>query len=59
MKNHYETEDAEFLNETRLSDFFMSETRPRQDLTQNFVRDRDETESLGVFFYVTETRTNF
>ena len=45
--------------ETRLSDFFMSETRPRRDLTQNSGRDWDETESLGVFFYETETRTIF
>ena len=29
----------------------MSETRPRRDLTQISGQDRDETESLGVFFY--------
>ena len=51
--------DAEFLNETRLSDFSMSETRLRRDLTQNSRQDQDETESLGVFFYKTEMRTNF
>ena len=36
----------------------MSETRPRQELTQNSGRDRDKTESPGAFFYETETRTN-
>ena len=35
------------------------ETRPRRDLTKNFGQDQDETESLGVFFYETETRTYF
>ena len=65
MKIHYETEKKWMLlferdeTETRLSEFFMSETRPRRDLTKNSGRDRDETESLGVFFYETETRTNF
>ena len=58
LKIHYETETEKkgcwFFErdetEMRLSDFFMSETRARQDITQNSVRDRDETESLGVFF---------
>ena len=34
----------------------MSETRPRRDLTQNFGRDRDETESLGFFFFTRPRR---
>ena len=48
--------DADFFNKTRLSDFYMSETRPRRDLTQNsgrnqkswclFLRDRDENKLL-------------
>ena len=41
--------DADFVNETRPRRdclvFFMSETRPRRDLTQNFGRDRGETET--------------
>ena len=41
--------------ETRLSQNFSSETRPRRDQFQNFVRDRDETESLGTFSLETET----
>ena len=51
--------DVKFLNETRptrLSHISMNETRLRRDLTRNFGRDRDENESLGVFFYETETR---
>ena len=51
--------DTDFFNEMRLSDFYMSETRPRQDLTKKSGQERDETVSLGVFFYETETRTNF
>ena len=38
---------------------FMSETRLRQDLTQNSVRDRDKIKSLGFFLYDTKARTNF
>ena len=39
--------------------FFMYKTRLRLHLTQNFRRDRNETESLGVFFYETETIRKF
>ena len=47
-------------NETKtILHSFMSETRLRQDLTQNSVRDRDKIKSLGVFLYDTKTRTNF
>ena len=38
--------DANFLYDTRLSHSFIYETRPRQDLTQNFRQDQDETRVL-------------
>ena len=46
-----------YTNETRLSKKISSETRPRRDKFQNFVLDRDETESLGTFSLETETET--
>ena len=53
IKNQRETETEKewTLNfyETRLSHKFLSETRPRQDLTRNVGRHQDETKSLGVF----------
>ena len=52
--NKIEANETE--TETRLSEKFSSETRPRRDNLQNFVRDRDETESLGTFSLETETR---
>ena len=42
----------------RLSENFSYETRPRQDNLKNFVRDWDETESLGTFSLETETLAN-
>ena len=46
-----------FFNETRPTRDCLIFIYPRQDLTQNSGRDRDETKSLGVFFYETETQT--
>ena len=52
MKIYHETE-------TKKKWMLIFLTRRDRDETVLFIYVRDETESLGVFFYETETRTNF